>query len=324
MFQQQTGFGPRRDAPDELHVFTDRPASCRRLADGHIDFDVPCNVVVRRIASRLNMPTAECRLAVRCVYGGSRTFRTDDGRHVVDDSGFLILNLGAHVSSEVSGDGPVEMFNVTFQPEFAERVLAGMVTPGDRLLDEPHRISSQPVRFIEMRYPHDNAISPVLDRMRQRARSGIVEAGWLEENLHDLLGRMLVSRRDIVGQIARMPASRESTRLETFRRLSTARDYIEANYAEQVRLEDAAGAACLSPHYFLRTFKQAYGITPHQYLTRKRLDVARRLLTGSDLPVTDICLAIGFESLGSFSTLFKTRFGEPPSALRRRDSATRG
>ncbi len=309
--------GMDTDYSRSMQVFTDKPANCLRLPDGHIDFDAPCNVVVRRTATRLAMPPAECRLAIRCAYGGSRRFDTRDGCHMVDDGGYLILNLGQTVSSELESSRPVECFNVTFQPEFAERVLSGIVEPIDRLLDEPKHASRQPVQFFEKRYAHDTTVSPVLDRIRHCVADERVTPGWLEERLHDLLVRMLQAHRGVAREIDSVPALRKSTRVELYRRLTIARDYIEANSTRTITLDDMADSACLSPHHFLRLFRDAFGATPHQYLTGRRLDHAKSLLSTTGIPVTDVCITVGFESLGSFSWLFRQRFNLSPSQYRR-------
>ena len=104
---------------------------------------------------------------------------------------------------------------------------------------------------------------------------------------------------------------------ETFRRLLRARDAIHARFGEPLELAGLAREASLSPFHFLRLFRGAFGETPHQYLTRVRLEAAKRLLLG-DAAVTDVCFEVGFQSLGSFSTLFARRVGAPPSAFRRR------
>ena len=113
-----------------------------------------------------------------------------------------------------------------------------------------------------------------------------------------------------------MPAVREATRVELYRRVHVARDYMHACLHESLSLDDIAGVAALSPHHFLRTFKAVFGHTPHQYLTQKRLERAQFLLSKTDLPVTDICMDVGFESLGSFSTLFRKRIGLSPRQYR--------
>ncbi len=104
---------------------------------------------------------------------------------------------------------------------------------------------------------------------------------------------------------------------DSFRRVLRARDAIHARYAAPLRLDDLAHEAALSPFHFLRTFRAAFGETPHQYLTRVRIEAAKRLLL-ADAPVTDVCFDVGFQSLGSFSALFARRVGAPPSAFRRR------
>jgi len=85
----------------------------------------------------------------------------------------------------------------------------------------------------------------------------------------------------------------------------------------RVFYEAGNGRYAVDESSFLRTFKQIFHLTPHQYLTQLRLEQARKLLTRSDLPVTDICFSVGFESPGSFSWLFRRRVGCSPEAFRR-------
>ena len=99
-------------------------------------------------------------------------------------------------------------------------------------------------------------------------------------------------------------------------RLERARRFIEARHTEAIDLQAIARAACLSRFHFQREFKRAYGETPHQYLTRSRIEHARRLLAESDDSVTSICFEVGFQSLGSFSSLFHRHVGHGPARYR--------
>ena len=105
---------------------------------------------------------------------------------------------------------------------------------------------------------------------------------------------------------------------DTFRRLCRSRDFLAASFGERLRLEHAAGQACLSPFHYHRLFRRAFGETPHDLVTRLRLDEAKRLLASGDLSVTEVCFAVGYESLGSFSQRFKELVGCAPSEYRRR------
>jgi AraC-like DNA-binding protein len=100
-------------------------------------------------------------------------------------------------------------------------------------------------------------------------------------------------------------------------RLSRARDLLQESYTH-VRVEQAAREAALSPYHFIRLFKATFGCTPHQALVEARLDRAKQLLLAADLSVTQICMEVGFASLGSFSSLFARRVGVPPVLYRRR------
>ena len=96
------------------------------------------------------------------------------------------------------------------------------------------------------------------------------------------------------------------------RRLDAARRFLEAHLEEDLTLPDLARQAHLSKYHFLRLFKAAFHQTPLSYLRRRRLEAAQRLLTGTDLPVTAVCLHVGFASLGSFSSLFQRFAGVSP------------
>lgn len=94
--------------------------------------------------------------------------------------------------------------------------------------------------------------------------------------------------------------------------------FIDEHLDQPLSVEELAQRAYLSRFHFIRHFQRAYQQTPHQYVMHRRLQRAKALLANSEMPVTEICLAVGFESLGSFSTLFRTVVGWPPSVYRAR------
>src|SRR4051812_34622080 len=104
---------------------------------------------------------------------------------------------------------------------------------------------------------------------------------------------------------------------DLFRRLCRARDFIHETFAEPLTLELIAGKACMSPFHFQRMFAATFGESPHACLTRVRLERAKALLMKENLAVTDVCMEVGFSSLGSFSTLFSREVGQAPSVYRR-------
>lgn len=104
---------------------------------------------------------------------------------------------------------------------------------------------------------------------------------------------------------------------DVFRNLCLARDILR-DIDQPRSIREVAKGAAMSPFHFIRQFQALFGETPHQLRIQARLDRAKHLLALSDYSVTDVCMEVGFSSLGSFSDLFSRRVGVPPSAYRRR------
>ena len=99
--------------------------------------------------------------------------------------------------------------------------------------------------------------------------------------------------------------------------LFRARDFLAGHFNDRVLLTNVAAYAGLSPFYFHRLFAETFGETPHEFVTRLRIDHAKRLLLTGDYSITDVCFDSGYESLGSFSTRFHSLTGLSPAAFRR-------
>lgn len=130
---------------------------------------------------------------------------------------------------------------------------------------------------------------------------------------------MIESDNPNAGQLlTRLLAATAASRADLDSRIFTARELMEARAGDELDVQTLAKAAALSPYHFIRRFRQIYGVTPHQFLTELRIERAQALLRETDLSVTDVCLEVGFSSLGSFSSLFRRRVGHAPGHYRRR------
>ena len=100
--------------------------------------------------------------------------------------------------------------------------------------------------------------------------------------------------------------------------LRRARDHVDRHYADPLELEVMARTAGLSKYHFHRLFTATYGITPAAYVSERRVERAQDLLRSANLTVTEVCHAVGFSSLGSFSSRFKEVVGESPRQFQQR------
>jgi AraC-like DNA-binding protein len=107
-------------------------------------------------------------------------------------------------------------------------------------------------------------------------------------------------------------------RADTFAGLCRARELLAELDEPLLSIEGVAREVCLSPSHLTRQFEAVFGVTPHQFRIARRLERARHLLAAGHHSVTEVCMAVGFSSLGSFSDLFRRRVGLSPSAYQRR------
>ena len=121
---------------------------------------------------------------------------------------------------------------------------------------------------------------------------------------------------------ARRPA--QTVPVELLPHLRRARDHIDRHYQQPLDLAGLAAVAGLSKFHFARCFEATYSETPIRYLTRRRIERAQDLLRVANLTVTEICMVVGFASLGSFSSRFTQLVGESPAAYRDRWAARGG
>ena len=286
------------------------------------NLDGPCprygwpNMVIHASGRQVLYPEHNGPLSIKCAFGGSERYDVDGRRHVVTESTFLILNDGSRYSSRIEAEADVEALCIFFRPGFALEALTAMTTSTRLLADDPGILLDAPPTFIEQCYPHTPLLRPALLELREYSLNNEGDE-WLEGCFHTLMERLLLLHAEVGRKIARLPAVRQGTRLEIFRRLERARDFIDSNVEKKVPLADMAAEACLSPHHFLRLFKSAYLETPHQYLTSRRIERAQHLLATTAAPISEICAKVGFDSLGSFSWLFRRRVGVPPEHYRR-------
>ena len=206
-------------------------------------------------------------------------------------------------------------FVLFLQRGLVEDVFRCRTTPSARLLDAP-REPAAPVEFAERLETRASPLFALVERFQGRLSAGLA-AGEAEDWFLRLARQLVAEQLGMERAAGRLPAVRAATRQELYRRVQRGRDFLLSQAGARPTLADAARAACLSPYHFHRAFTQAFGATPHQELTRHRLDRAAAMLEEGE-SVTQVCLASGFESVSSFSSLFRRHYGIPPRAFRAR------
>jgi AraC family transcriptional regulator len=217
------------------------------------------------------------------------------------------------IAMETSG---TETFNIHFGEHFAESILHALVTPEDRILEAEGENQSEVFSFFNQLQHRTPDFDARIRAIRQSYREQGFDKLLFEEQLAGLMSHLLLQHRHVLDQVNKLPVVSRSTRIELYRRLSRAVDYIHSSPVGEISLEGLSAEACLSKFHFLRLFRSAIGLSPHQYIQQMRLEKARLLLSQSSMPVAELAELLGFANSQSFSRLFFQRMGVYPSQYR--------
>jgi AraC family transcriptional regulator len=251
-------------------------------------------------------------LSVKSFTGGTAHYTTARGRYAVDEGSWLIINDQERYTIDFRSETPMQSTVVFFPPGWADTVARVHREREEQLLDEP-AAAGIPVWFLETVMPGDGEVCPRLRALDLACRGHTVSDEWLEERLRELLSVMILSQQDHRKRADRIPAARPATRAELYRRVCRGRDFLGAEALTAPGLAEAARAASLSVFHFQRSFKAAFGETPHQFTTERRLAHARRLLETTDTAATEVAATVGYESYGAFHAAYRRRYAQTPS-----------
>jgi len=257
------------------------------------------------------------RYAVNAVFSGEVDYTIDKRKLTLVPGSFIFLNDDTSYAHKIASDEGVSRISIAFDPEYVNDFEDSVLESDAVLLDQPEGRRRDRPRLLESIYPLQGDIKYNLMHLSKHVDNGVDDQLLLSEYLnHCLLNYYHLYRSEVTSRKASLNFLNGTTKNEILKRLCVAKDYMISNYNKNIRLEDIAEVACLSVNHLLRTFKQAYQQTPHQYLTKIRLRQAKYLLRNTDRPINEIVDIVGFECPSSFIRLFRNSFNVTPGKFR--------
>jgi AraC-like DNA-binding protein len=281
----------------------------------HFDQLFRANVLLSARARSHQVRAFSGPLSIKSVVRGEARWGIGGQSFTVDRGACLIVARGEPYDMFVNSPDPIETYVVFFADRLAADVAIVRTRSLERLLADPFaQVEDQP-SITRRLWLSDSAIALALRRLRATdpAESGNIDAQL--RGMLDVLADLTAAAR---AERDRIDAASVATRAELHRRVVRGRNLIDETIPEPFDLDAIAREACLSPHHFHRTFSAAFKIAPYEYVAQRRIERARRLLEESSWPVCEVCAAVGYESLPSFTTRFRRVVGVPPAAYRGR------
>jgi AraC-like DNA-binding protein len=255
--------------------------------------------------SNFALPEHRCTFGLIYPLTGSFTFTLNGLARTLDENKFLLVNRNSLFSMNVR-DRLVQPLMLYFQSRATAPDTAGTANE-DTDWNLTERI--YPATEVFRNRVH------LLASLPDSCSSFVAMKG--DAIARSILADILSFNHFSSEQSRQLEVKKTSTRQENYKRLVSARDWIEDNFNQPLSLEELSGIAAMNRQHFLRLFTRLFGKTPHQYIIDRRIAEAKHLLTNHDVPILEVCLAIGWDSVGTFSHLFKQRTGQTPGEFRK-------
>ena len=275
------------------------------------------NEVIMESAYEATHVAATGKYAIQMIFNGDAAYTIANRELSLYAGNFIFLNQDTAYSRKIDSSVKVESMSVLFDPDFVIDFEYARTAKAELLLDEPEAYKRTAPVFVEAIYPLQGNMKFNLMNLKKQVEQGSTDHLLLSTYLeHCLLNYYALYDAEVVHREASLKFLSHTTKSEILKRLSIARDYIISNYNKNICLEEIARIACLSVNHFLRTFKQAYHQSPHQFLTSIRLRQAKYFLRNTNYPVNEIVDIVGFECPSSFIRLFRNSFHITPGQYR--------
>ncbi len=248
---------------------------------------------------------------IKFVFNGAETCEINKRKFNIYPDTFAVVNAGSNFSSKIDSISPVNTFAVSFGERFIADFHRSFSYSDDNLLDgkEANEIPD----FMESLYPFAGDMRFNVLHLKNQLDKGLKDEMLINEYLyHCLLNYYKIYDKEVVQKLDKLSFIKTKTRQEVLKRLTLAKEYISSNYNQNITLEQIAEQACLSVNHLLRTFKEAYEISPYQFLMQLRLNRAKKLLQTTSYSLNEIVGLVGFECSSSFIRLFKHTFNITP------------
>ncbi|MEO6149201.1 MAG: helix-turn-helix transcriptional regulator [Mucilaginibacter sp.] len=275
------------------------------------------NKIYSRTSSRQHDLQCCADFNIRFVLSGNEGYNIGRRQLTIHPDSFLILNKGTQYASSVLSSDPARTFSINFDKQFLTDFKDCWLHKHDTLLNRQGHSQKMEDEFNETIYPFRGDIKYNVLHLKNHLDNGTQDEMLINEYLHHcLINYYKIYNDEIFEKAEKLNFLNSSTRVEILRRLNMAKEYLYSNYNKNISLEELAEHACLSVNHLLRTFKQAFNSTPHQFLTQLRLQRAQMLLKTTLYPITEVVSMVGFECPSSFIRLFRTHYKITPLKYR--------
>jgi len=263
----------------------------------------------------ISFPERFCALGIVSMLEGSGKFTVNGSNITLNETGFLVVNRGSTLSFSLPRAG-AHVTLLYFNTILSDLVLEKFFFSEYR--SKTAEVNIDDFSLIEHVHYENASLKQYLPLLIELGNScASFNALKADMVIRSMLEYIISENHEAIQVSSKLKVVKRSTRVDLYKRLTMTKNWIDLNYGQPVKLDHLAGISMLNAEHFLRLFKQAYGKTPRHYLTEVRIERAKHLLHHTDMAISQVCNEIGFESISSFSLLFRQYTGSSPGRFRK-------
>ena len=272
--------------------------------------------------NKVIFPTHFTSFGIIALLTGNGKFKVNETDITLDQNSFLVVNRGSKVAFTINDNGIAKnktsvvflFFNHILSQLVAQNIFHNQIHV-DKMVDD--------YTFIEHVHYCNASLTNKLHTLISLGNScASFQALKADMLIRNILEDIISENYDALRISSNLEVIKQSTKVNLYKRLAIAKGWMEKNYSSSIQLNDLADITMINNQHFLRLFKKGFGKTPHQYLTEIRIKEAKNLLSYSSKQISEICYEVGFESISSFSILFKKHTGYSPTKYQKLQKET--
>lgn len=255
--------------------------------------------------------------SIKYVLEGCENYTINGNRFQVQNQHYLLANTHSAGAVEIDSEKIVKAICIDIAPSILSEVVGSYLEPDNSVSDLNLDRFFTTSDFFESFYPSDQTLlGKTLNKLgSELSTSPFEKHEFSKEFYYHLSEQLLADHIPIFKQLQSVRSVKMETKKELLRRVLRGKEYINSCYMLPLSIEQVAQECHLSEYHFFRLFKAVMGISPHQYLIRKRIENAQTLLNNKSYSVSDVAFLCGFADVFSFSKTFKKHTGLTPSFL---------
>jgi AraC family transcriptional regulator len=275
------------------------------------------NIIVYSALKEFYHPIKSNGFDIKYVMEGVEKYTLNGQNYTLGAGQYLLSNATHEGHIEVESKTPVTGVCINIEPAVLSEVIASHRIPDTPFSDKSLGQFFHTDQFLEQIYASKSTnLGEILRGVSLTLKNNLEDKITLDKAFfYTLSEKIIADQIPVFKQLQKIPSLKSSTKKDLFRRISKGKDFIDNSFSSPLTIEAVAKAACMSEYHFSRLFKASFGLSPHQYILKKRLEYGFSILLQDKYAVSNAAFESGFSDIYSFSKAFKKYFGCAPSVL---------